>query len=361
MRAILILLFSSLLYADFTISYLIDNKIKQTVYYKDDNHIMFQIEDSEKTLEKLFIINSKKYISFEENGIEHIFEISDKLSDNSDNNVSSDNNSSSNSDVNFSVLRVDNNISFNQQKASRWIVKDASGEKKSIIVTDNKALYKDIKKSIEALKKILPKSKADEASIFDVGNGWTILKSENLELLKYKESPLDLALFKINKELDKNEQKELSKEIEKCFTNVCCGKSSTNPQEINSYLNEDNKKWKLLSSAKCNYKSQKNIESAIYSYDNKFITVEMISKNILLGKIDSLKKEGLEVSNIKNLKLEGYETKEGYIPSVDATVVDITLPSATISLYAKGNINLIKNAKELLKLKFKSLNYTLSN
>jgi len=354
MKIVIVLLSLSLfIFADFTISYLIDNKIKQTVYYKDSNHVMFKIEDSEKVIEKLLIVNNKKYLTFSENNIEHIYEISNDLYED---------NATQNSNLlyNFNIIRKDQNITFNNFNATRWIVKNPDGSKDSLIVTSNKELYEDLKKSINALKKILPKEKGAEASIFDLGNGYILLKSANLELLSYKKETLSLSLYRINQQLTPNEQKQLSKNIQKCFTSVCCGRKNQISTDINIFLNQNTKNWKMVSSAKCEDETQKNFESAIFENNSKYLTVELISQNTLLGKIDTLLQEGFEIENLKDSSINGYKFKEAYLPSVDATIADISLPNATISIYTKGKTNLKDSAKELLRLKLNS-NYTLSN
>ena len=328
------------LYPDFKLSYLIDNKFKQTSYYKDKNHILFKISDNNKPIEDLLIINSKKYIKFKDNGIEHIYEISNSNSKKSKIQKSK----------NYTVTKKEKNITFLNYSAQKWTILDKNGKTEELIVTDNPKLLQKTLKTLNALKELLPNNQNN--SLFIINKKYVILKAKNLQLLNESEQKLNSAMFDFHKTLKKEEQIKLSKEINKCFTNVCCGKNNTeNSKELYKFLKQHIDNWKLTKSAKCKNITQKNLESAVYSNNKNHIIVELSTdKEYTEGKIDSLEKEGIKISKIQKTTIKGYAAKSAYLPIIDATILDITLPNTTISIYSKGKVNLLKFSKKALIL-----------
>ncbi len=346
----IVLLFTVLLlslYGDFTLIYKLDNNITQKVDYKNDKHILFTILDNNKISEKLIILNDKKYIIFYENGIQHIYEISDELSEPV---------KESNNTIQYKIVKKLGSSKFNNFNVEKWRVKYADGEKSTdVIVSKDKKLYNSIFKVIAALKKLLPADKQQQADIFNMGHGYVLLETGDLKLLSYKENNLSNKLFAITDELSDDDEKKFSKNIDNCFTNVCCNKKSIEATQIKYYLNNNIKKWKLEKMAKCTDPTEKNIESAIYSDKSKKIIIEMTTgEETSSGKIASLIDQGIKVENYTVKDLLGYKTVSAYLPIIDATVTDVMLPNTTISLYTKGKKELYSFAQKALKLRIKN-------
>ena len=185
-----------------------------------------------------------------------------------------------------------------------------------------------------------------------MGNGYVLIKTGELKLISYNEKSLPVSIFAINSELNKKEEVELAKNINGCFTNVCCNKKSNTSTKITSYLNEHTNNWKLEKTAKCLNISEQNIESALYTRFSKKVIVEITTgSNVPAGKIASLNEQGIKIENYSEKNLKGYKTVNAYLPNVDATITDIMLPNTTISIFAKGKIELYDFAKEVLKLR----------
>ena len=335
------------LYADFTLVYKLDNSITQKVDYKDNKHILFTISDHNTTAEKLIILNDKKYIIFYENGIQHIYEISDELSEPV---------KESSNPIQYKLVKKLGNSKFNNFNIEKWRVKYADGEKSTeILVSRDKKLSNAIFKVISALKKLLPADRQQQADIFNMGNGYVLLETGDLKLVSYKENELEEKIFAINSELDESQEKELSKNIDNCFTNVCCNKESTKATSISTYLNESIKKWKLEKTAKCTDPTEKNIESAIYSNQSQKIIIEMTTGDVVpSGKIESLKEQGIQIENYQVKDLSGYKTVSAYLPIIDATVTDVMLPNTIITIFSKGKKELYSFAQKALKLRVKN-------
>ena len=341
-----IILFISL-FGDFSLTYKLDNSVTQKVEYKDDNHILFTILNNNKVAEKLIILNNKKYILFYENGIQHIYEISDELSQpiNDNNHI-----------VEYKLIKKLGESKFNSFNVEKWRVKYADGKKNTeVLVSKDKQLSNAIYKVISALKKLLPADKQEQADMFNMGNGYVLLETGELKLLSYNEQILPQTLFAINTELNKKEEKELSDNINGCFTNVCCNKENNKAVEISSYLKDSTEKWKLEKTARCTDPTEQNIESALYLNNSQTIVVEMTTGNVVpSGKIASLKDQGVKIENYQEKDLEGYKTISAYLPIINATITDIMLPNTTISIFAKGKTELYNFAKQALKLRVKN-------
>ena len=347
MKVLLLITFLFIsLFGDFSLTYKLDNSVTQKVEYKDDNHILFTILNNNKIAEKLIILNNKKYILFYENGIQHIYEISDELSQPV---------AVGDHIVKYKLIKKLGESKFNSYNIEKWRVKYANGEKNTeVLVSKDKQLSSAIYKVISALKKLLPADKQEQADMFNMGNGYVLLETGELKLLSYNKLTLPQTLFAINTELNQKEQKELSENINGCFTNVCCNKESNKSLEISTYLKESTQDWKLEKTAKCVDLSEQNIESAIYLSHSQTIVVEMTTGKIVpSGKILSLKEQGVKIENYQEKDLEGFKTISAYLPIIDATITDIMLPNSTISIFTKGKKELYNFAKQALKLKIK--------
>lgn len=350
MRAVVALILLSLsIFADFTLTYKLDSTTLQTVKYIDKNHILFTIYNNGEMVEKLLIINGKKYIIFNEDNIEHIYEISDELSEPiKDKNITAQ--------VEYKFIKKIKDTKIAGLKAEKWLVENSNNEKTSVIVSNSPDIVADLFKVMNALKEILPANKQDEAYMFNMGKGYVLLATGDLKLISYSKKKISSDIFELKPLLNESQQKKMADNIDKCFSEVCCGKEYIEAKELKPFLKSKIGRWHLKKVAKCTNIVEKNIESAIYSdTNNSNIVVEMTTGDIVpSGKIDSLIEQGIKVSNLKKDSLDGFKIISAYVPVVDATVIDIMLPNTTISLYAKGKAKLEKFAKEVLNLKIKN-------
>ena len=351
---IIFTLFINVIYADFEIKYKIDNKFEQTAYYKDKKHVLFNIKEHNKSLEDLIILNSKKYIRFTENGIERLYEIEDD-------NETQESTTQTSTIKNYTIVKKIKNIPYLRFNAQVWKIKYKNNQIEYVVVTDDKDLLNKVKLSLHAIKNLLPPSKQDSTSMFIIDNKYVILQTDNLILQKYSNNILKNSLFNIHKSLNKKEQLELSKNIDKCFYDICCGNQDIDKSKYLTNFLKNNSSWKLKKVAQCKNSTQKDLESAIFKKNNRFVTVELVSKGDLTnGKVETLKEEGVNISNIQESFIDGFKVISAYLPIVDASVLDIELPNTTISLYTKGKFDLLDFSKKVLLLR-KKINYTLGN
>jgi len=347
-----VLLFAMLLfisaYSDFTLTYKIDNSIVQTVKYHDSKHVLFDIKKNNITLEKLLIRNDKKYIIFNENGVENIYEISDELSDP----VKDTNNSSL---PNYKILERDTNLKISGFQAQKWLVKYGDDNSTAeLTVSNDPKIVNAISLTAKALKKLLPADKQEQANMFNIAKDYVILETSNLKLISFNDQKIALSIYDIDKTLTDEEEKKFSDNIQECFTNVCCGQKSSKANLINNFLQKKVDGWELIKVAKCENSNEEKIESAVYKNSSKSIIVEITTDKMPSGKIESLQSQGLEIKELKKELLMGYEMQTAYLPIVDATVSDIKLPNTIISIYSKGKNSLSDFAKKALKLQLKS-------
>ena len=356
MRAIVVF---SLLYifafADFSLTYKLDNTTLQTVNYLDKNHVLFTIYNNDTPIEKLLILNSKKYIIFNDENIEHIYEISDELSEPvKDTNISTK--------VDYKFIKKIKDTKIAGIPAQKWLVENSEHNKTEVIVSNNQDIVSALFKVMNALKEILPANKQEQAHIFNMGDGFVLLATGDLKLISYNQDKISDNIFTLEPALSDAEQEKLSDNIEKCFSDVCCGKESSDAVELNSFLKENIEHWHLEKIAKCEDPTEKNIESALYSNKNRHIIVEMTTgKEITSGKIESLKQQGIKVENMQKKNLNGFESVSAYLPVVNATVTDIMLPNTTISIYSKGKSDLFSFAKKAIKLNLRTTSYRSTN
>jgi len=346
MKRLMLLLLTTLLYSDFTLTYRINNKIIQTTYYKDNNHTLVKFRENNKTLQELIILNNKKYVRFEENGKEKVYEMP-KSSEPKDINYTKK--------VDYQIVEVQENGGYDF-KTQKWLIK--RGDKnETVIVSNDKKIYPKVQKLVYSLRRLLPKGIESQATIFDMGRGFALIKSDNIELLSHNEETIDSSKFAIKEVSGKLEN--IAQDIQRCSMHICCGKTKkiSPSKELIKYINSDKKEWKLLNIASCNEDSPL-LENAIVTDSSNYIVIDLNKDGI--GKIDNLKKEGVPINNIKEQKIEGYSIKYTYIPEIDTTVGDIKLPNKTISIYSKGDINIIDFIKHNFELRV-AQNYTFSN
>jgi len=345
----LLILFLSLAFADFSLSYRLDNSIVQKVEFKDKNHVLFTIEDSGKLSEKLIILNDKKYIVFYQDGIEHIYEISDELSE-------PVKESGPKTVNNYKLIKkLDTNLTVAGFKAQKWKIKYTDTDETADVTVSNDAKISNAMfKVMQALRKLLPADKQEQASMFDMGNGYVLLETGNLKLTSYNENNLADKQFAIYDGYGNDTNQPLSKEIEKCFTKVCCGEKTEKTEEVATFINKKINNWDLEKSAKCqsDTKSNINIVSAIYSTkDNGHITIEIATGTVTpYGKIESLIQQGIKVENKKTYEIDGFKAISGYLPEADSTIIDIMLPNSTLTIFKKGRGDLNSFAQKVIKL-----------
>jgi len=345
----LFVLFLSFLFADFSLSYRLDNSIVQKVKFKDKNHVLFVIEDNGELSEKLIILNDKKYIAFYQDGIEHIYEISDELSEPADNN-------SPQKPTSYKLLKkLDTNITVAGFKAQKWKIQYSdTGEIADVVVSNDSSISNAMHNVMQALRKILPADKQEQASMFDMGNGYVLLETGELKLTSYNENALSNKQFALYDSNFNSDSQNYSAEIERCFTDVCCGEKTQESKELSLFINSKINDWNLIKSAKCNTdtNSKVNIISAIYSTaQNKHITVELTTGTVApYGKIESLIQQGIKVEDKKTYEIDGFKAISGYLPEADSTIIDIMLPNSTISIFKKGKGDLNNFAQKVIKL-----------
>ena len=340
---ILSLTLSALMFADFTLLYKLDNNFTQEVNYKTPNHVLFTFKEGNKTFEKLLIDNNNKYLSLFERGIETIYQIDDTI-------ITPANNTEKAFQPDFKILKKESNITYKGYPAEKWLIED-NGIKQNVIVSNQPDLVIAIFHTIEALKKLLPQEKQKDAHIFDMGNGYILLSKESLDFLEYNSNPLNLSLFSIEKKFTQEEQKEFSKEIKKCFLSPCCGQKHSRSKTITRWLHHKVNQWILTETAKCeNINPTSGLESALYKENNNTIVVEMTTGDSnTYGKIVSLQEQGIEIDNILSIKVNGFQALTAYLPFIDSTIIDITLPNTTFSIYQKGKTNLLPFAQKAIK------------
>ena len=340
---ILTLALSALMFADFTLIYKLDNNFTQEVNYKTPDHVLFTFKEGNKTFEKLLIDNNNKYLSLFERGIETIYQIDDNIS-------TPINSKEQEFQPHYKIIKKESNITYKGYPAEKWLIED-NGIKQNVIVSNEPNLVIAIFNTIEALKKLLPQEKQKDAHIFDMGNGYILLSKESLEFLEYNSDPLNLSLFTIETKLSQEEQKEFSEEIKKCFLSPCCGQKHYSSKTITRWLHRKVNHWILTEAAKCeNIDPTSGLESALYKENNKTIVVEMTTGNSnIYGKIESLQEQGIEINNVLNVNINGFRALTAYLPFIDSTIVDITLPNTTFSIYQKGKKDLIPFAKKAIK------------
>jgi len=262
-----ILLFAMLFfmsaYSDFTLTYNIDNAIVQTVKYHDAKHVLFDIKKNNVTLEKLLIRNDKKYIIFNENGVESIYEISDELSE-------PIKNTDKENLPNYKILKKETNLVVSGFKAQKWLVKYGDDNSTTeLTVSNDPKIVNAISLTAKALKKLLPSDKQKQADMFNIAKDYVILETNNLKLTSFNENAISLSLYDIDKSLTDEEEKKFSDNIQECFTNVCCGEKNSKANLINNFLKKNIDGWKLTKVAKCENKNEEKIESGIYKNNTK--------------------------------------------------------------------------------------------
>jgi hypothetical protein len=329
----LILLFiSSLLLADFTLTYRIDNKIIQTSYYKDNNHTLFKFKTNDKIVQELIIIDNKKYLRFTENGKSKVYEIPYKKNDSK---------KLSNLAHKYKIIQTQENGGYDF-KTEKWIIAKAD-KNETIIVSKDKKIYPKVKKMVYALKRLLPSNQEPAATIFDMGSGYALIKSKDIELLSHNENSIKISTFNIQIQ---DKLKSISQNIDRCSLHVCCGSSEQiKPAiELNNYINKNSNNWKLINIASCS----NSLENAILTNGNNYVIIDLNKnkKEMILN----LQKNGIKTESVDIKKESGYTIKSTYISAINTAIKDIVLPTKTISIYTKGKIDLDAFIKKVIFL-----------
>ena len=339
MKWIIPIIFTSLLYSDFTITYRIDNKIIQSTYYKDSNHTLFKLKENNKTLQKLLISDDKRYIEFTENGKNKLIEIPKKGLSNANKQPQK---------VSFNLIKIEENGGYSF-KTQKWIIK--KGDKnETLIVSDDKKVVDKVNKMVSALKSLLPSSKASNADIFNISSKYAIIKSKKIEFLSLNDTKIDDSLFAIN---NSQKIKKIKESIDKCSLNICCGKTDNKEEskELSNYL-QDGNEWKLINVKRCIYSNNNYSENAIFTNDKEYLSVILKDSNSS-GEIGNLQQKGINIIDIQIEDLNNYKIKTAYIPQLDRTIEDIIYPDKTITIISQGDVDIDSIKETVLKNNFK--------
>ncbi len=344
MRILIFLFLPIFIIADFSLIYRIDNKIIQKTLYKDNNNSITEFIIGDKVLQKMVILNNHKYLQTNKNGKNIIYDLGKKS-----NNIEFN----SSKKMSFDIVKKEENGGYDF-KTQKWIIKK-DGNIESLIVSNDKKIYSKVKKMILAQKEFLSKDKRAIADIFDLGGGYALIKSNNIELLSHDNKNINLENY--ISDIIKNNKKRVYSSLKMCSLRICCNKSSKimPSKELKDYLKDSD--WNIINVAKC---EDNNVERAILTKDDKYIVVELKDRNSNFGKIDELRSRGLDIKDSIQKSISGYNAKYTYLNDINYSLEDIILPNKILSVYSSDDVDFDSFNTKVLELKAPN-NYTLSD
>jgi len=360
-KLLLISLLTSVLFADFTLEYKMEDNTKQMVQYKDAQHVLISTGDSKEQNAQL-ILGNKRYMVINQNGKKRYMDMDVMM--NQMKQLSSafggkpQEESANHNSPKFKIIKKGKHKTVAGIKGQVWTIEhneDGKKEHLDIVVTDNKKVVDAVHKYIEAMNQFtqMGGEKNDGlSSILAIEKGYVTIGLEGMELVKFDTSNIDSSLYVLPKGMNVSNNKSGVYIVQKPPLCAIVG-SHGKAKQLDAMLKKSANGWKKIESATCMNMMKMYMENAIYQKGDSYIHISL-SVNVEgeNGMIAKYKLGNLKVSNLQRGKIEGHRYQLGHLERVGQDAMDIKLPNAMLSLTATKNVkdNLADFAKSVFDL-----------
>ena len=351
---------SSFIFADFNLSYILDEDGEMSVAYKDAQHVKITTKDkNEKGENSQLIVGNRHYMVMSVNGKKEYIDI-DKANKELGELGNMMGMNMQESKPTFKILKKGAHKNIAGIDAQEWLVEINDNGQKSrmkVYVTDNKEFVDAIKELSNATKSFYQNGDNMFASFLELKDGYAIVETDGMKLKEFNTKSVDNSLFSLPNNLKpinhkSSKQTASSKALKACPIGGT-GKKST---KLSAMLKENIDGWKLIENQSCINMMGMLVEGAVYKKGNEFtrltLSVNVEGENGLIAKY---KMNNMKMSDYKRGKINGFKYQMAHVGLANEYVLDIRLPNALLSLDSFTNKNLDKFAKELNLSKFKAV------
>ena len=342
-------LLTSVLLADFTLEFKMDDNTKQIVQYKDAQHVKITTNgESQGESGAQLIVGDKKYMVMTENGHTRYMDMDVMLGQMKQMGAMFGEapQQEKMSVPEFKVVNKGKKKKIAGVDAQEWTLEakaDGRKERMKVWVTKDDKIVDAIGKYAETMKiftQMDPQGEDAFSTLLSIEKGTATVDFEGMKLLKYDDANIPNAVFALPKGMDvgKKPKGVQTTTVKKPPLCPLVGKHG-DAKQLKKILKPEADGWKLIENGTCINMMKMRAENAIYQKGDAYIHINL-SINVAgeNGMIAKYRTSNMKISNLQQGKIQGARYQSALLNRVRQNAMDIKLPNAMLSLTATKNV-----------------------
>jgi hypothetical protein len=352
-------LLTSMLWADFTLEYKMDDNINQLVQYKDAQHVMITTGNAGEQASQL-LLGDKRYMVMKQDGktkyidmdvmMEQMKQMSAKYAG-----MLGEVEKEESQESNFKIVKKGESKTVAGIKGQVWTVEhEEEGQKEqlNLVVTDDVKVVDAVHKYMNVMTQFTEGSGEEDglSSLMNIEKGYVTIAFEGMELVKFDDADISDSVYALPADMDVGKKTGVS--VEKPPLCPLVG-SHGEAQQLSQMLKPEANGWKQLASATCLNMMKMRIENAIYQKGDSYIHINLsINVEDEKGIVATYRTNGMEIQNHKKGKIQGNRYQAAYLKRSKHDAMDIRLKNAMITMSTTGNdkVDLVAFSKAVFDL-----------
>ena len=354
-----ICLLSSILWADFTLEYKMDDNMNQLVQYKDAQHVLITT-DSEGEQSSQLLLGDKRYMVMKQGSktkymdmdvmIEQMKQMSAKYGD-----IQVEVEEEESQVPDFKIVKKGKSKTVAGINGQVWTVEyeeEGKKEQLDLVVTDDDKVVDAVHKYMNVMTKFSEGS-ADEdglSSLMSIEKGYVTIAFEGMELLKFDDAEIFDSVYALPPSMNVDKKTEVS--VKKPPLCPLVG-SHGEAQQLLEMLKPEANGWKQLLNATCMNMMKTKIENAIYQKGDYYIHINLsINAEDEKGMVAIYRINDMEIQNYKKGKIQGKRYQAAYLKKSKHDAMDIRLENAMLTMTTTRNdkVDLVEFSKAVFDL-----------
>ena len=346
---------ASVLWADFTLEYKMEENMKQIVQYKDAHHVLITTQSgSTGESSGQMLVGDKRFMLMQQGGktkymdmdvmMEQMKQFASMAGSTDDEKIGSS------SAPEFRITHKGGKKKVAGITGQVWTLEVNEGGKKErmdVVVTDNDDVVEAVKKYSQAMKQFTDTGKEKDdplSSLLNIKNGYAVIRFEGMELVKYSDADIPDTVFalpvgmNVGTKIKSAQKKHVSAAVKKPPLCPMVG-THGRAKQLSKILKPKANGWKLIENGSCINTMKIQVENAIYQKENGYIhvnlSINVASEN---GIIATYKTNHMKVSHLKRGRIQGMRYQSGFLELIKKNAMDIKLPNAMLTLTATQNV-----------------------
>ncbi len=353
-------LLSSMLWADFTLEYKMDDNINQLVQYKDAQHVMITTGGAGEQSSQL-LLGDKRYMVMKQGGktnymdmdvmLEQMKQMSAKYGGMSEEVLEE-----KSQEPDFKIVKKGENKTVAGIKGQVWTVEyeeEGTKEQLDLVVTDDKKVVDAVHKYMNVMRQFTEGSVEEDdglSALMNIEKGYVTIAFEGMELVKFDDADISDSVYTLPTGMDIDKKTEVS--VKKPPLCPVVG-SHGEAQQLLGMLKSEANGWKQLSSATCLNMMKMKTENAIYQKGDSYIHINLsINVEDEKGIVAKYRINDMEIQNYKKGKIQGNRYQAAYLKKSKHDAMDIRLKNAMVTMTTTGNdkVDLVAFSKAVFDL-----------
>jgi len=352
-------LLTSMLYADFTLEYKMDDNMNQLVQYKDEQHVMITTGGEGEQTSQL-LLGDKRYMVMKQGSktkymdmdvmMEQMKQMSAKYGG-----MPGEVEEEESQVPDFKIVKKGESKTVAGIKGQVWTVEyeeEGKKEQLDLVVTDDDKVVDAVHKYMNVMTKFSEGSTDEDglSSLMNIEKGYVTIAFEGMELLKFDDADISDSVYALPASMNVDKKTEVS--VKKPPLCPLVG-SHGEAQQLLEILKPEANGWKQLSNATCMNMMKTKIENAIYQKGDFYIHINLsINIEDEKGMVAKYRINDMEIQNYKKGKIQGKRYQAAYLKKSEHDAMDIRLENAMLTMTTTGNdkVDLVEFSKAVFDL-----------